>query len=207
MLITLSAMCTSHASELVQVAGTTAKLLSEQPDSSGDVWFSVKTTVRNSSSDYRYVSFTLQGIDSDGFEMKSERFRGIVDPSSDMTFTDRTYMNGKNFDSITHWKVGMLKNKVTIEPRIKMLEAVSKSVSDVDSSGDIWYAVRASIQNLSDDTIQKVQIQGVDSDGFELCQVTLDGSIEAGETGSMTDKTYMAYKNFRRVTDWLLVRR
>lgn len=82
-------------------------------------------------------------------------------------------------------------------------EIGSKYLSGPDDSGDVWFAIKATITNNStqhEDVF--VTIQGVDEDGFELTDVTLHGSFAPGETKTLTDRAYASVSIINAIKVW-----
>jgi hypothetical protein len=96
----------------------------------------------------------------------------------------------------------MMPTLVTAED-LTVIDISTKKMSEVDSSGDVWFSVRAVIRNNTSEPKNVVlNIQAVDSEGFELKSVSLRGRIPANVPDSITDKTYMPDKQYRAIDKW-----
>jgi len=74
----------------VLVSDIASKIMSGV-DSAGDVWFSVKVTAKNMSNETKKVNVTLQAIDNDGFELKTETLQGTFEPNEIKILTEKSY--------------------------------------------------------------------------------------------------------------------
>jgi len=73
-------------------------------DSIGNVWFSIKAEVRNKGNAER-VSVRLQGIDSDGYELKTIFLRDFIEQGQTKTLTDNTLMKTGEYNKVKEWRV------------------------------------------------------------------------------------------------------
>jgi hypothetical protein len=80
-------------------------------DSSGDIWFSIKVPVRNSSKNNKDVSVYLQAVDQSDFEVKTVTLQGTIRAGKEEILTDKTYMGNKDFKQIKKWKIVRLRHR------------------------------------------------------------------------------------------------
>ena len=92
------------AGEDILVGDISTKKMSEV-DSGGDVWFSIKAIVKNTSQADKNIGLVLQAVDSDGFELKSVALTGIIKAGGEEILTDKTYMPDKQYRGINKWKL------------------------------------------------------------------------------------------------------
>jgi len=68
--------------------------------------------------------------------------------------------------------------------------------------GDIEFAIKATVQNLSDDSDVSIYIQCIDEDDFEIYSFFLDSTIAVGETDIITTRETIPYSTFQQIKDW-----
>ena len=86
---------------------------------------------------------------------------------------------------------------------MKVSDIVTKVIKKEDEDGDISFAIKALIENDSDDEDIYVNLQGLDSDGFEIYDVTLTGKISIGKSNTLTTKvTYINKELFEQIVTW-----
>ena len=56
---------------------------------------------------------------------------------------------------------------------------IAYKVIKEDEDGWVDVAIKATVENQSDDEDVTVELQGVDGEGFEVCSVFLDGHVPA----------------------------
>lgn len=83
---------------------------------------------------------------------------------------------------------------------ITVHDIATKVISESESS--IWFAIKALVHNESDDTEVYVELQGIDSDGFEIDDITLTGTIPIGASKVLTNKTYVEKELFGQIVVW-----
>ena len=82
-------------------------------------------------------------------------------------------------------------------------EITSRQMSRPDSSGDVWYAVKAPVENLTDEhLIVGLSLQALDRDGFELDDLFVVAVIPPRAARSLTDKSFMSAAMFRSIDRW-----
>ena len=70
-----------------------------------------------------------------------------------------------------------------------------------DDDGDVRISVKATVDNKSDDDEVRIELRGVDKDGFELESVYL-GHVPIGSRRLLTETTYMKKALFEQIVDW-----
>lgn len=85
---------------------------------------------------------------------------------------------------------------------IEVSEIATKITDGPDSSGDVWFAIKATVRNNGTDEDVSIQLQAVDRDGFELNDVRLDGKISPGDSRNLTTKTYMPLAQYNQIHNW-----
>lgn len=85
---------------------------------------------------------------------------------------------------------------------IEISDIATKLVSSPDSSGDVYYAIKADVTNNGQKQDVRVELQAVDSDGFEVADLTLRGDIPPGTSKVLTDKKYMQETAYKSIKNW-----
>ncbi|MYI62792.1 MAG: hypothetical protein F4105_14270, partial [Gemmatimonadetes bacterium] len=67
---------------------------------------------------------------------------------------------------------------------------------------DVTVAIKATVKNNSDKEKVFIDIQGVDTDGFEIEHLTLMGDIPIGGTRTLTMRRYIERKLYEQITHW-----
>ncbi len=76
---------------------------------------------------------------------------------------------------------------------------------ETDEDGDLWFSGKATVSNHTDERIKlDVVIQGIDSNGFEIEDLWIEGHLAVGETKTLTDRYFTAESNFKRIVEWRL---
>lgn len=91
---------------------------------------------------------------------------------------------------------------ITFASEIEVSDIATKITSKPDSSGDIYYAIKATVKNNSDSPRVSVTLQAIDREGFEINDITLRGKIAQGSERILTDKTYMNHSDYKRIRKW-----
>lgn len=82
-------------------------------------------------------------------------------------------------------------------------EIATRLRAEADDSGDVTFAIAVDVTNNTQQAIEAfVDLQAVDSDGFELTDLTLRGSLGPGETKRLSDQTYMPERDYRAIAKW-----
>jgi hypothetical protein len=77
---------------------------------------------------------------------------------------------------------------------------VLKRDSDDES---LTFSIKADVTNKTDDSEVYVRLQGLDSEGFEVYSVSLDGSIQRNATKTLTTKeSYVDFSDFDQIVSW-----
>ena len=72
-----------------------------------------------------------------------------------------------------------------------------------EDEDDFSFAIKALVQNGSDDPEVFITLQGLDSDGFEIYDVMLEGTIPIGASKVLTTrKDYVDKELFGQITAW-----
>ena len=74
-------------------------------DSSGDVWFGIKATVKNLGHKDDEIYVALQAIDREGFELNDITLHGNIKAGESRDLTVKTYMPYEEFKNIYKWQV------------------------------------------------------------------------------------------------------
>lgn len=194
----------SRADDLITVGSASTRVMT-RPDSSGDVWYSIKVPVTSNSKSHVDVRLELQALDKDRFEIESMSLSASVPPGKTYILSDRTYMSGKDLRSVAKWALEDVSANETIASKVTLIGSKTKILKRPDSSGDIWFTVKADIRNDQDVPVRRINLQAIDSDGFELYEAMLDGNVRPKASGSLTDKTYMPFKDYKAIKLWRLV--
>ena len=72
-----------------------------------------------------------------------------------------------------------------------------------EDEDDFSFAIKALVQNGSDDPEVFITLQGLDSDGFEIYDVILEGTIPIGASKVLTTREdYVDKKLFGQIVGW-----
>ncbi len=85
---------------------------------------------------------------------------------------------------------------------VEVSNIATKITTEPDSSGDIWFAIKAKVKNLGHKPKVFAKLQAIDSDGFEIYDLTLHGQIKPGKSKVLTDKKYMPLKDYKQIRNW-----
>jgi len=75
------------------------------PDEDGDLYVSIKVSVTNNTDAEKHVVLSIQGLDSDEFEVYETTLSGNVEPKETETITDTAYIEAEVFQAIYEWRV------------------------------------------------------------------------------------------------------
>ena len=67
---------------------------------------------------------------------------------------------------------------------------------------DFSFAIKALVQNGSDDPDVLVKVQGLDSDGFEIFHLWLEGTIPIGASKVLTTREDIDKELFEQIKSW-----
>lgn len=80
---------------------------------------------------------------------------------------------------------------------------ISTKVLGIDEDEYVSFAIKASVENLSDDEDVDIELQGIDADGFEILTVFLSGHIPVGKKKILTTKEDMVDNSlYEQITLW-----
>lgn len=171
-------------------------------DNSGDIWFSVRAVVKNGSSLDRDIRLEVKAIDGDDFELEDLTLSGSLKNGEQTTLSDKNYMSYRDFASIERWVVSDFSSRVYTGDSVSVTGIKTRKTSQPDSSGDIWFSLKATVRNNSTDDDVSITIQAIDREGYELKDVTLSGKVRHGQIKVLTDKKYMPYDKYRSIARW-----
>jgi hypothetical protein len=80
----------------------------------------------------------------------------------------------------------------------------TRLIKKLKGSMDVLYVIKADVTNNSQDSKVFVPLQAIDSNGFELTDTMLSGTIHPGETKTLSDQAYMDLQDFRMIKEWRL---
>ena len=85
--------------------------------------------------------------------------------------------------------------------KIKVSDIATK-VLEEDDEGYISFTIKALVENDSDEDIY-FSLQGIDSDGFEILNVDLEGEIPRGKNKILTTRAdYIKNNLFAQIVKW-----
>lgn len=65
------------------------------------------------------------------------------------------------------------------------------------------FSIKADVTNKTDDSDVCIELQGLDSEGFEIYSVYLEGKIQPNGTKTLTDKQeYVDFSDFDQIASW-----
>ena len=76
-----------------------------QVDDEGEIWFAIKADVKDVSCDSSFVSFELQAVDAEGFELHTIHISGKIFKRSTSTLSTKDYMPYEEYQKIAEWKI------------------------------------------------------------------------------------------------------
>ena len=88
---------------------------------------------------------------------------------------------------------------------ITVSNIATREISEAISSDGRWmsFSIKASVENNSDKTEISLCLQGLDSEGFEIYRVYLEGRIPIGENRMLTTKEDDVNKKlFEQIVKW-----
>ncbi|MDT8390112.1 MAG: hypothetical protein RRC34_06345 [Lentisphaeria bacterium] len=85
---------------------------------------------------------------------------------------------------------------------MKVSDIATKVIEEEDDFGDTSFAIKARIENDSEDEDVYIELQGIDSDGFEIHEVVLSGKIPLGGSRVLTTKDDVNMKLFDQIAMW-----
>ena len=86
---------------------------------------------------------------------------------------------------------------------MKISNISTKLISTNDEAGVISFSIKALVENDTDDAEVFVELQGLDSDGFEIYDLTLQGNIPIERSKVLTMKEdYVDKELFEQIVRW-----
>ena len=79
---------------------------------------------------------------------------------------------------------------------------IAYKVIKEDEDGLVDVAIKATIENQSDDEDVMVELQGVDKEGFEVYSVYLDGHVPLGKSKVLTTKELIEKSIYQMIAHW-----
>ena len=83
---------------------------------------------------------------------------------------------------------------------ITVSDIATKVVSEDED--EISFAIKALVQNGYDDPDVLVKVQGLDSDGFEIFDLWLEGTIPSGASKVLTTREDIDKELFEQIKGW-----
>lgn len=84
---------------------------------------------------------------------------------------------------------------------------IKTKVMDEDEDGDITFAIKCYVTNNSEEEVDYITLQGIDGEGFEVCEIDIDQVVEAGESKTLTTReSCFSKKLYNSITDWRFIR-
>lgn len=75
----------------------------------------------------------------------------------------------------------------------------------VNIIGAQWFSYKSTVINNTDsDRKLYIRYKGVDSKGFEVSSIALDGTVKAHSSKELTDKYYLNPDELKRIEKWVL---
>lgn len=79
----------------------------------------------------------------------------------------------------------------------------TKVLSGPDSDGDVWFSVKVDVRNDSGvDSNVSIRVRGLDAEGFEVVDVSIDGMLKASQRRELTNSNYVNYKAYQTIVKW-----
>lgn len=86
--------------------------------------------------------------------------------------------------------------------KIAVSDIATREIEE-DEDGDISIAIKAQVQNGSDETECFIELQGLDRDGFAIYETYLEGTIPIGLSKVLTRRVdYVDKKIFEQIKSW-----
>ncbi len=79
---------------------------------------------------------------------------------------------------------------------------IATKVINKDDDGYVSFAIKALVENDSDEEEVYVCLQGLDNEDFEVYEMTLTGKISTGESKVLTTSDYVAASIFEQIIKW-----
>jgi len=86
---------------------------------------------------------------------------------------------------------------------LKVSNIATKLISTDDEGGVISFSIKALVENDTDETGVLVELQGLDSDGFEIYDLILEGNIPVERSMVLTTKEdYVDKALYEQIVRW-----
>jgi len=86
-------------------AGPVEARIVSGPSEDGNLFISIKVVVTNYSDEELALDLSIQGCDSDGFELAEFELEGKVKARTTNTITDTDYIEADIYESISNWRI------------------------------------------------------------------------------------------------------
>ncbi len=96
--------------------------------------------------------------------------------------------------------ISVASNCIAAEYSVSKIE--TRLVEKPDRDNDIKFVIKADVTNLSNDSKVFVNLQAIDSRGFEVHDMTIQGTIHPGSTKTLSDHGYMNVSDYRSIKEW-----
>ena len=67
---------------------------------------------------------------------------------------------------------------------------------------DVRVSVKATVHNDTADDVWGPYLKGLDKDGFEMAEVSLDGRVAPGDTQALTATAFVKAELFGQIVEW-----
>ena len=67
---------------------------------------------------------------------------------------------------------------------------------------DVRISVKATVHNGSEDDVYDPYLKGLDKDGFEITEVSLDGHVAPGDTQALTATAFVKTELYKQIVEW-----
>ena len=86
---------------------------------------------------------------------------------------------------------------------VEIGEPTLKAVLGADDEGDVTISVSVHVKNITERVLAvRLIVQGLDREGAELFDITLDDALNRGEDRVFTDTDYIKEQVFKSITGW-----
>ncbi|MCY3824553.1 MAG: hypothetical protein OXG62_11860 [Nitrospinae bacterium] len=87
--------------------------------------------------------------------------------------------------------------------RYEVSDIAYKVIKEHEDEGDwVDVAIKATVENNSDDEEVMVELQGVDREGFQVCSAHLFGRIPSRKSKVLTTKELIEKSIFQMIAHW-----
>ena len=67
---------------------------------------------------------------------------------------------------------------------------------------DVRISVKATVHNGTEDDVWGPDLKGLDKDGFEMAEVSLDGRVAPGDTQALTATAFVRAELYEQIVEW-----